>query len=135
MHPLRLLHHQLPRLLERRLLLRPRRHRQRPPLHLRLPRRSRRRTPRHPQRSRRRLALPHHLQLHRSLPPRHPSHPSHPRSQTRTHVRTLTLSANVKKIARFLENLAIFFTLGGDSAPSSARSSTSRNCTTPRTPL
>ena len=33
--------------------------------------------------------LPHHLQLHRILPTRHPSHPSHPRSQTRLDVRPL----------------------------------------------
>ena len=35
-HPLRLLHHVVPGVLERRQLLRSRRHRQRPPVHLRL---------------------------------------------------------------------------------------------------
>ena len=37
-----------------------------------------------------RLALPHHLQLHRRLPPRHPGHQGDPGSQARPDVRTLT---------------------------------------------
>ena len=50
---------------------------------------ARRRTPRHPQRGRRRLALPHHVQLHRVLPARHPGDPGDPRGQARADVRAL----------------------------------------------
>ena len=55
-------------------LLRPGRDRQRPPLHLRQPRRRRRGAARDPERPRGRVALPHHLQLHRRLPARHQGH-------------------------------------------------------------
>ena len=86
---LRLLHHQLSDLLERRQLFRACRDRQRAPVHLRQPRRGRRRAPRHPQRGRRRLALPNHLQLHGVLPARHPGDPGDTRGQARADVRAL----------------------------------------------
>ena len=76
-HPLRRLHDVVPVVLGAAELRRPGRHRQRPPLHLRQPRRGRRRAPRDPQRAQRRVALPHGLQLHRRLPPRHQGHPGH----------------------------------------------------------
>ena len=88
-HPVRVLHHQLPHLLERGQLLRARRDRQRPPVHLRQPRRGRRRAARHPQRGRRGVALPHHVQLHRILPARHPGDPGDPGGQARADVRAL----------------------------------------------
>ena len=71
-HPVRGLHHELPGVLERRPVLRPRRHRQRPPVHLRHPRRGWRAAAGDPERQGRGVALPHHLQLHRRVPSRHP---------------------------------------------------------------
>ncbi len=67
-HPLRRLHHVVPGVLGQLGLRGPGRHRQRPPLHLRLAGRGRGRAPRHPERAQRRVALPHRLQLHRCLP-------------------------------------------------------------------
>ena len=93
-HPVRLLHHQLPDLLERGQLLRARRDRQRAPVHLRQPRRGGRRAPRHPQRGRRRLALPHHVQLHGVLPARHPGDPGDTRGQARADVRALAIGGH-----------------------------------------
>ena len=58
--------------------------RRRAPLHLRQPRRGRRAAARDPQRQGGRVALPHHLQLHRGLPARHPGHPGDPGGQART---------------------------------------------------
>ncbi|CAA9218436.1 MAG: Succinate dehydrogenase iron-sulfur protein, partial [uncultured Arthrobacter sp.] len=80
-HPLRRVHVVLPRLLDRRPVLRSGGHRQCAPLHLRLARRCRRHAPRDPERQGRRVALPHHLQLHGRLPPRHPGHQGHRRGQ------------------------------------------------------
>ena len=80
-HPVRRVHLVVPDLLDRRPVLRPRRDRQRAPLHLRLARRRRRRAPRHPQRQRGRLALPHDLQLHRGMPAWHRGHEGHRRGQ------------------------------------------------------
>ena len=88
-HPVRVLHHQLPHLLERGQLFRARRDRQRPPVHLRQPRRGRRRAPRHPQRGGRGVALPHHVQLHRIVPARHPGDAGDPGGQARADVRAL----------------------------------------------
>ena len=77
-HPVRRLHQLLPVVLGPARLRRPGRHRQRPPLHLRLPRRGGRGAPRDPGRQGRRLALPHDLQLHGRLPARHQHHPGDP---------------------------------------------------------
>ena len=84
-HPVRGVHVVLPGLLERRPVLRPRRDRQRPPVHLRQPRRRRRRPAGDPQRPRGRVALPHHLQLHRGVPARHRGHQGHPGGQAGDH--------------------------------------------------
>ena len=70
-HPLRRLHDLMPDHLDERELCRSGGHRQCRPLHLRQPRRRRARPPAHPQHAVGRLALPHRLQLHRSLPARH----------------------------------------------------------------
>ncbi|TAM62702.1 MAG: ribonuclease HI family protein, partial [Chloroflexota bacterium] len=78
MHPLRGLHQLLPLDLVERGLRRAGRHRQRPPLHLRLARRGGRGTAGDPGRPRRRLAVPDHLQLHRCLPAGDQHHGGHP---------------------------------------------------------
>src|SRR5439155_3111 len=74
-------HDVVPDLLGQLVLRRPCRHRERPPVHLRLARRGRRRAPRHPQPALGGRALPHRLQLHRGLSPRHQDHPGHPRGE------------------------------------------------------
>ena len=80
-HPVRRLHLVVPRVLDRRFVLRPGRDRQRPPVHLRQPRPRRRGAARDPERPRRRLALPDDVQLHRGLPARHRDHQGHLRGQ------------------------------------------------------
>ena len=80
-HPVRGVHLVVPGVLDRRAVLRARGDRQRAPLHLRLARRRRRDAPRHPQRQRGRLALPHDLQLHRGVPPRHRGDQGHRRGE------------------------------------------------------
>ncbi|CAA9409597.1 MAG: Succinate dehydrogenase iron-sulfur protein, partial [uncultured Quadrisphaera sp.] len=80
-HPVRRVHVELPGVLDRRAVLRPRGDRQRAPVHLRQPRRGLRHPPRGAQRPRGRVALPHDLQLLRGLPPRHRGHQGHRRGQ------------------------------------------------------
>ncbi len=86
-HSLRGMHVVLSRVLDRWPVLRACGHRQRPPLHLRLARRCSEGAPRHPQRQRGCVALPHHVQLHRCLPTRHPGHAGDRRGQAGHHAR------------------------------------------------
>jgi succinate dehydrogenase iron-sulfur subunit len=89
--------------LERGQLLRPGGHRQRAPLHLRQPRRGGRRAPRHPQRGRRGVALPHHVQLHRVLPAGHRGDQGHSGGQARVDVQPLAFSpASRRQSTHFL---------------------------------
>ena len=60
---------------------------ERAPVHLRLARPGGRAAPRHPEREVRRLPLPHGVQLHRRLPPRHQGHPGHRRGEAGPPVR------------------------------------------------
>ncbi len=60
---------------------------ERAPVHLRLARPGGRAASRHPEREVRRLPLPHRVQLHRRLPPRHQGHPGHRRGEARAAVR------------------------------------------------
>src|SRR5581483_5483814 len=91
MHSLRVLYDELPDLLARRQLLRPRGDRQRAPVHLRQQRRGRRRTTGDPQRGRRGVALPDDVQLHGILPAGHRGDQGDPGSQARVDVRALRL--------------------------------------------
>ena len=67
----------------------PGRHRERPPVHLRLARPRRPRAPEDPVGEDRRVPLPDHVQLHRRLPARHPGDEGDPRGQALHPVRPL----------------------------------------------
>ena len=80
-HPVRLLHDVVPGVLGQLVVRGTGGDRERAPVHLRLARRGGRAASRHPEREVRRLPLPHRVQLHRRLPPRHQGHPGHRRGE------------------------------------------------------
>ena len=88
-HPVRGVHHVVSDLLGRRGLHRPGRDRERAPVHLRLARRGRARAPEDPEREDRRVPVPHDVQLHGSVPARHPGHEGDPGSEALDPVRPL----------------------------------------------
>ena len=95
-HPVRRVHHLVPGLLERRAVLRPAGDRRRAPVHLRQPRRGHRPAPGDPQRQGGRVALPHHLQLHRGLPAGHRGHQGDPGSEAGADLPPLSRSAGLE---------------------------------------
>lgn len=88
-----------PVFLDRRAVLRPGRHRERAPVHLRLPRRGLRHALGDPQRQGRRLAVPDDVQLHRSVPARHPGDQGDLRSQA-SNIEPFVLTRTTEKRSR-----------------------------------
>ncbi|CAA9220182.1 MAG: Succinate dehydrogenase iron-sulfur protein, partial [uncultured Acidimicrobiales bacterium] len=80
-HPVRGVHHVVPRVLGQLVLRGSCGNRAGPPLHLRLARRGLRRPPRHPQREVGCVAVPHGVQLLQRVPPGHQGHPRHRRGE------------------------------------------------------
>ena len=99
----------------RRAVLRPAGDRRRAPVHLRQPRRGHRPAPGDPQRQGGRVALPHDLQLHRGLPPRHRGHQGDPGGEARADLPALTLPNEVRdaSLASHREGGVPFLVVGG----------------------